>query len=69
MKTKKFPEFCSSFETSAKTLDSCKEELLKGVTRLNIANEIIENSEKSVAENNNSFLIELKKQKEKENRI
>jgi hypothetical protein len=25
LKTKKFPEFCSSFESSAKTLDSCKE--------------------------------------------
>jgi hypothetical protein len=44
MKTKKFPEYSSSFEGSAKTIDSCKEELIKGVERLNAATHLIEES-------------------------
>lgn len=31
LRTKKFPEYSSSLETSAKTIDSCKDELIKGV--------------------------------------
>jgi hypothetical protein len=46
LRTKKFPEFSSSFESSAKTLNSCKEELLKGVTRMNVAGDAIERCEK-----------------------
>jgi len=42
LKTKKFPELSSSFESSANTLASCKEELQKGVQRMNIATETIE---------------------------
>lgn len=42
---------------------------MKGVTRLNIANETIERSEKESAQNSNLFLIELKRQKEKEARL
>lgn len=35
LKTKKFPEYSSSFENSARTIDQCKQELSKGVQRLN----------------------------------
>lgn len=42
LKTKKFPELFSSFESSADTLNSCKQELIKGVQRLNNATEVIE---------------------------
>jgi uncharacterized protein YjdB len=69
LKTKKFNEYSTSFESSAKTLGSCKEELLKGVCRINIANETIDNSDKTITENNNLYLIELKRQTEKEARI
>lgn len=37
LRTKKFPEYSSSFENSAKTIDQCKEELFKGVQRMNDA--------------------------------
>jgi hypothetical protein len=43
--------------------------LLKGVQRLNIANEIIETVEKKTVENNNSYLLELKKMQDKEAKI
>lgn len=42
---------------------------MKGVTRLNIAAETIEKCEKEVSDNSNLFLIELKRQKEKEGRL
>lgn len=41
MKIKKFPELSSSFESSADTLSSCEQELLKGVQRINDAEESI----------------------------
>lgn len=69
MKTKKFPEYFSSFESSADTLNSCKQELFKGVQRLNIAGETIEECNKEAEEINNQFLAELRKQKEKETRV
>lgn len=42
---------------------------MKGVTRLNIAAETIEKAEKEISDNSNLFLIELKRQKEKEARL
>jgi hypothetical protein len=41
MKIKKFPEMSLSFESSANTLNSCKQELQKGVQRINNAEETI----------------------------
>lgn len=69
LKIKKFPEFFSSFESSADTLNSCKQQLIKGVQRINNATETIESCNKEAEEYNNQFLGELRKQKEKESRI
>ncbi len=41
LKSKKFPEYANSFENSAKTIDQCKEELFKGIQRMNDASETI----------------------------
>ena len=69
LKTKKFPEFNSSFESSADTLNSCKQELIKGVQRINNAAETIEQCNKEAEEYNNRILGELRKQKEKETKV
>ena len=42
---------------------------MKGVTRLNIASQSIEESEKLTNENSDKFLVELKSQKEKQAKI
>ena len=57
LKTKKFPEFSSIFENSANTLDSCKQELFKGVARINTANEVIERCNKEAEEISNQFIV------------
>ncbi len=41
LKAKKFPEYSNSFENSGKTIDQCKEELFKGIQRMNDASETI----------------------------
>lgn len=46
LRTKKFPEYSASFENSAKTIDQCKEELLKGVQRMNDAKQMVEKFQK-----------------------
>jgi chromosome segregation ATPase len=69
LKTKKFPELASSFESSADTLNSCKQELLKGVQRLNNAGETIAQCGQEAEEINGQFIVELRRQKEKEGRI
>lgn len=69
LKTKKFPEYSTSFENSAKTIDQCKEELIKGVQRMNEAKELIEKSEKESKELGNQFLAELKKKVENEQKV
>lgn len=69
MRTKKFPELSSSFESSASTLNDCKGELQKGVQRMNNASETISKCKAEAEEINNQYLVELKRQKEKESRI
>ena len=69
MKIKKFPELSSSFESSADTLNSCKGELLKGVQRINNASETIDNCNVEVQQINKQYLVQLKRQKEKEAKI
>jgi hypothetical protein len=44
LKEKKFHEYSTSFENSAKTIDQCKEEIFKGVQRMNDAKETIDKS-------------------------
>lgn len=68
LKGKKFPEYSTSFENSAKTIDQCKEELLKGVQRMNDAKEMVEKYEKESKECSNQYLGALKKKVESEQR-
>ena len=65
LRTKKFPELSTSFETSATTIDKCKHELFKGVQRLNTANETIELNNEKAKDLNEVFLQKLKVQNEK----
>ena len=69
MKTKNFSSFSESFEKSADTLNYCKQQLLKGVQRLNNAGEVIEKCNAETEQINALFLAELRKQKEKEAKI
>lgn len=66
MKTKKFPDLINHLDSSANSINMCKQELTKGVNRLTTAAETKQKNELRTKELNDEFLAKFKVQGEKE---